>query len=428
VDDGFEELRHRMVEQVRAAARSVDPAVAEALLAVPRHLFMPEVAPETAYTDRAIVTKRDASGRPVSSSSQPTIMAIMLEQLDLRPGQRVLEIGAGTGYNAALLAHLVGPTGHVVSLDIDADLVERARVGLDQAGYTDVVTLCGDGAYGAVGHAPFDRVIATVGVWDLAPAWFEQLVPDGRIVVPLDLRGVHRSVALERIDGRWTSRSLVPCGFMPMRGAAAGPAFTAVLDPASRLSIIVPEPSGTDPRIDLDALIEGWAPGIAAAGSDPAVAGLPQLFDGLSLWLAIHEPRWFVLSENASAPTARLGTAPLRMSGTNLTAGILDGASLAVLTADGPQVEHAERLGLSSVGYGPDGERLAEELLAHVHAWDGSGRPVTADLCLDAYPRQVRIPESPHALVIEKTHTRLVLSWKAASGAARRGEPLSGAE
>jgi len=339
-------------------------------------------------------------------------VAIQLEQLDLRPGQRVLEVGAGTGYNAALLAHLVGPAGHVVSLDIDADLVERARAGLDRAGYPDVVTMCGDGVHGAAGHAPFDRIIATVGVWDLAPAWLEQLALDGRIVVPLDLRGIQRSVAFERADGHWTSRSVVACRFMPMRGAGAGPAFTAVLDPVSRLTIMVPEPPSTEPRTELNALVEGWSPGVAPNRPDRDVAVPSRVFDGLSLWLAAHEPRWFVLSENASAPTTRLDAAPVRLSGTNLTAGILDRASFAVLTTTEPRDNHPERHGLDAVGYGPDGGRLADELLAHVHAWDRAGCPATADLRLNAYPRQAPVPESPDSPLIEKTHTRLVMSWK----------------
>ena len=79
---------------------------------------------EEVYRDQAIVTKR-VDGVSVSSSSQPAIMAVMLEQLAVQPGQRVLEIGAGTGYNAALLAHLVGPTGQVITVDIDAGIVEE---------------------------------------------------------------------------------------------------------------------------------------------------------------------------------------------------------------------------------------------------------------------------------------------------------------
>jgi protein-L-isoaspartate O-methyltransferase len=102
-------------------------------------MFVPEVAAhcglEAVYRDEAIVTKHDAHGVPVSSSSQPAIMASMLERLDLREGQRVLEVGTGTGYNAALIAEIVGPRGDVVSVELDPDLARRARSVLQQAGY-----------------------------------------------------------------------------------------------------------------------------------------------------------------------------------------------------------------------------------------------------------------------------------------------------
>ena len=114
-------------------------------------------------------------------------MAIMLEQLGLVPGHRVLEIGTGTGCNAALMACLVGEQGSVVTMDIDADLVARARENLAAAGYPDV-TVLGDGGFGAPGYAPYDRVIVTAGAWDLAPDWLAQLGPGGRLVLPLAAR------------------------------------------------------------------------------------------------------------------------------------------------------------------------------------------------------------------------------------------------
>ena len=105
-------MRERLAARVITANRIGSTRVAAAMRDVPRHLFLPELPPESAYRDDAIVTKRDADGQPISSSSQPAIMAIMLDQLDLAPGQRVLEIGAGTGYNAALMSHIVGPRRH----------------------------------------------------------------------------------------------------------------------------------------------------------------------------------------------------------------------------------------------------------------------------------------------------------------------------
>ena len=222
-------MRDRMVAQVTAGAWPVSDAVVGAMRVVPRHLFLPDVPAELAYRDDAIVTRRGPDGQPTSSSSQPTIMAIMLDQLGLAPGQRVLEIGAGTGYNAALMKYIVGPAGLVVTVDLDEDVAREAAAHLAAAGYPDVTVVAADGAEGYPADAPYDRIIATVGVSDLAPAWLAQLGPAGRIVVPLDLRGSQRSVAFERDPGAtastgvWRSRSVVPCGFMRMRGSLAGP-------------------------------------------------------------------------------------------------------------------------------------------------------------------------------------------------------------
>jgi len=127
VGDELTQLRERLAAQVIAANRMIDEPIAAALRDVPRHLFLPELRPEVAYIDDAIVTKRDESGRAISSSSQPAMMAIMLVQLDLAPGQRVLEIGAGTGYNAALMRHIIGGSGQVTSVDIDGPRREGPR-------------------------------------------------------------------------------------------------------------------------------------------------------------------------------------------------------------------------------------------------------------------------------------------------------------
>jgi len=244
VTDELARMRERLATRVVAAHRIGSERVAAALHAVPRHLFLPDQRPEAAYRDDAIVTKRDEAGQPISSSSQPAIMAIMLDQLNLAPGHRVLEIGAGTGYNAALISHIVGPSGQVTSVDIDPELVAAAREHLTGAGFGDVTVVVADGAGGDPEHAPYDRIIASVGVSDLAPAWLAQATPSARIVVPLDVRGTQLSVAFERADpaaqgAPWTSRSLAPCGFMRMRGALAGPERVVPLAPG--LSLLLPD-------------------------------------------------------------------------------------------------------------------------------------------------------------------------------------------
>ncbi|SEG97164.1 protein-L-isoaspartate(D-aspartate) O-methyltransferase [Nonomuraea solani] len=384
--------REAMVALLRERQAIAEP-VAAAMLAVPRHVFVPGVAPEDAYRDEPIVTKRDDEGRPISSSSQPAIMAIMLGQLGVEPGHRVLEIGAGTGYNAALLARLAGPGGRVVSVDIDEDVAGQARRHLAAAGPLRAEVVCADGGLGWPDLAPYDRLIATVGVWDLAPAWLAQLGAGGRLVVPLDLRGVQVSVAMERDGDHWVSRSVAPCGFMRMRGPYAGTEVTIMLrrDPDLVLGLPWPREVG-----DVAAVLD-TAPTDVAIGAEPASPFLAGM--GVSLWLALHEPRWCALAGKSAA------------TGYAATAGIVEGDSIAVLAMEGP---------LAARGHGPDGGRLAEELAAHVRAWDEAGRPEATALRIEAHPspatgsggRSFDEAELEGAVVIRKRHTTLVVALR----------------
>ena len=219
----LEWLRQALVEQIRKE-RPLSPLVEAAFRKVPRHLFLPEVPLEKAYQDRAIMVKQNEAGQWTSSSSQPLMMAIMLEQLDLRPGQKVLEIGSGSGYNAALMAEIVGPGGRVVSIDIQPDLIEAARAHLDQAGYESVRLLAADGGYGCPDEAPFDRIILTVASEVITPAWREQLVQGGRLVLPLEIGG-QVSAAFEKRGAELRSVSLAACQFMRLQGAWAADEF-----------------------------------------------------------------------------------------------------------------------------------------------------------------------------------------------------------
>ncbi len=391
MSDSLAQLREELATRVVTANRIGSGRVAAALRAVPRHLFLPDLPPEATYADDAIVTKRDQGGQAISSSSQPAIMAIMLDQLDLAPGQRVLEIGAGTGYNAALISHIVGASGQVTSIDIDPELVVTAREHLASAGFAAVTVASADGARGYLEHAPYDRIIATVGVSDLAGPWLEQAAPGARIVVPLDVRGTQVAVAFERADpagagGPWTSRSLAPCGFMRMRGSLAGPERLVMVEP--RFSLMLPDgvwPGGTE----VDAgVLAGLLSGPPVPHPTSVQAGSGQVVWGLGLWLAAREPRFCRLNDEMpqdpvaaedgrppSARTAWLADAPLRSRNWRATLGILDQGGLAVLTgtrAAEPAVDTdaAGPLTLGSAGFGPRAAELAAELAAHVEAWD----------------------------------------------------------
>ncbi len=134
------------------------------------------------YTDDALITKLDATKMPCSSSSMPSIMAIMLEALEVQPGQRVLEIGAGTGYNAALLRHLVGEKGQVISIDIDEELIQQAQEHLQAAGLEHIHLATANGLGGYTPFEPYDRLIVTASFRHVPTAWQAQLAPGGILV------------------------------------------------------------------------------------------------------------------------------------------------------------------------------------------------------------------------------------------------------
>ena len=289
-------LQAALIKHLQTTGALTRQEVADAFLAVPRHLFLPGLPLDEVYLDEAIPTKLEG-GHAISSSSQPAMMAIMLEQLDVLPGQRVLEIGAGTGYNAALLGRLVGPAGRVVTVDLDDDIVEAARLHLAAAGAFNVEVAAGDGAEGFAGGAPYDRVILTVGAWDIAPAWREQLRPGGRLVLPLALgAGPQKCVAFVKpetpSDVWFTSESIRDCGFMRMRGPFAGPERMLPLGAEPGLSLAVAAELPVAPGTILH-----WLTTPAADRSTGVKATNSELWGGLSLWLALKAPELCSLIE-----------------------------------------------------------------------------------------------------------------------------------
>ena len=213
-------LRAQMVDGLRERGALTDVRVEEALRAVPRHRFLPGVELAEAYADRAVVVKRAGGGTPLSSASQPAMVAAMLEALRVGPGHRVLEVGAGTGYNAALLGALVQPGGEVVTVELEADLADRAAAALAETGVERVRVVRGDGAEGFPPGAPYDRVIVTAGAGAVRAAWPEQLVDGGRLVVPIvGADGVGSVLVLDKVGPELVRRSEIPCGFLPLRAA-----------------------------------------------------------------------------------------------------------------------------------------------------------------------------------------------------------------
>ncbi len=393
-------LRDKMVDELWALKSLRSRAVADAFAAVPRHLFAPEAPPEKAYeANTPVVTKRDTDGAALSSVSAPAIQAVMLEQAGLRPGMRVLEIGSG-GYNAALIAEVVGPTGHVVSVDIDADIVTRARRLLAEAGYPGVRVVHGDAEHPVPDEERFDRIIVTVGAWDLPPAWWEQLVEGGRIVVPLLIRGTTRTVALDKVDGHLVDRDHQRAGFVAMQGLGAHEETFLPLDEDHEVGLRVDGPADTDPAL-LAAALRGprtpvWS-GVEFGGEEP--------FDDLDLFLATQPGRFGLLWAGPAAVEAKLVSrwarwgAPTRYS----DAGFAYRVSR--------RVPDTDRFELGVFAHGPDAQALADEVVGFVRVWDREHRHTGRRARISVFPADTPDQALPPGYVMDRRHTRVVVSW-----------------
>jgi len=393
--------RRALVDTLRGDGHVRSARVAEAIEAVPRELFVPGVPLDEVYRPRdAIVTKR-IDGVSVSSASAPEVVALMLEQLDPQPGDRVLEIGAGTGYNAALLAHLVGESGRVVTLDIDEDLVLSARARLLSAGYGQVNVVQGDGALGYPDAHAYDRIMLTVASRDIAPAWREQLArPFGRLVMPLALRGLQRCVVFTPQDDHLVCRAPRGCSFIGLRGLLASGVQRVPLDPDGAHVV-----SGADETLTLSADTVG---GLLRAPTRVLTSGVSttfeQLREGLHLWFSAHQPGMCTLWGGANVPDLFGLQDSLRG-----TLCLMDSTSLVLLAWADEARREGELVVLAPAGAGA----LAKVALNTLRDWDARGRPMDAAAVIRAYPRS-RGAETPHddEVVIDQRWTRFVLTWR----------------
>jgi protein-L-isoaspartate(D-aspartate) O-methyltransferase len=427
---GPDAARAQMASELRQHGHALSRSVQDAFATVPRHLFVPEIGPAAAYRDEALVIKCGPDGLPISSSSQPAMMAIMLDQLGLRPGHRVLEIGTGSGYNAAVMSAVVGPAGEVVTMDIDPELVARAQASLLAAGADGVTVYCADGGYGDPGGAPFDRIIVTAGAWDIAPAWLDQLVPGGCLVLPLSIRGIQLSVCLERLGRGWLSTSACRCGFVRMLGAFAGPEDVMRLDTPS----LVFQVSDGNP-VDPDAL----AAALAGEACDVAVpielAGIAELAD-LDLWLTMTAGRLDRLTV-LSAPGGWVSLTPLPPFGALVSSGTdADRLGIGMLLPLGfdrdvaePSTSRAPEPGPEAAsmplsdsgggwpaaavrGLGPGGRSLAARLAGLCDRWAQLGRPASSEIQVVVWQAgDAPSRPGPDWLVLRRPSVTIAAGW-----------------
>jgi len=394
VGDAASSLRAAMVEELRGMDAITSGPVARAVARVPRHLFAPGEPLEQAYAaNSALVTKRDASGAAISSVSAAHIQAVMLEQADISPGMRVLEVGSG-GYNAALLAELVGPEGAVTSLDIDPDIVARARTCLAASDYHQVDVVLADAQSGAPERAPYDRILVTAGAWDIAPAWIDQLTEHGRIVVPLRMRGLTRSIAFDRDDSGLVSRSYRLCGFVPMQGAGSYSEHVICVDDSVVLRVDE-TPEGFDVEELTKALrgprLEYWS---GAAYDMP---------DELELFLITSAPQVALL--HASDELIAQGT--FAASAARGVPAIIHSDSVAYRTRRPNEDTGGYESGV--IAHGPQAEAIATQYVQLLRRWAADHRRRGAAL-IRYTPRADTAPD-PSAGLMTKRHGTLTVTW-----------------
>jgi protein-L-isoaspartate(D-aspartate) O-methyltransferase len=206
--DRWQEPRERLAEQV-AAAGIRDSATLSAIRTVPRHEFVPPEQQAYAYLDTPLPI---GHGQTIS---QPAVVALMTELVEPRPGLRVLEVGTGSGYQAAILAE----TGALVwTIEIFEALAQEAQERLQRLGYTDVQVRHGDGYAGWPEAAPFEAIVVTAAADSIPPALLKQLAPGGRLVMPVGDPETHQELVLIEKDaqGRLASRQLIPVRFVPL--------------------------------------------------------------------------------------------------------------------------------------------------------------------------------------------------------------------
>jgi protein-L-isoaspartate(D-aspartate) O-methyltransferase len=380
------------------------PDIEAAFRAVRRDWFLPHVPVRDVYRDTCIVTKR-AGARDLSSASQPALVAAVLAQLDLRPGHRVLEIGAGTGYNAALMAHLVGPAGRVHTIDIEADVAARAALHLRSAAFDNVSVLAADGSLGHAAGAPYDRVVLTVAAADIAPAWRDQLADGGRIVIPLSVRGPQKSIAFVKRGDWLQSAAVEDCHYIMLRGRFDAGTMLATV----RSGALEVESDGMTAR-DVDGLALAAPTGHEIRSG--LLTGVSEVGGTIACLLALQFPGFCSVAVSGPAQTAFFGASSRVVGGR--TVGVFENRTLCVLVAPAgvarPLSDSPFELYLRTLG--PD-RALAGRMLDAVRRWAAAGRPGNAALSVRACPRHLEVAPGDSWVLRRPSHT-YYFDWTAA--------------
>lgn len=396
-----QQLRDALAQNLIEIGAARSPRVVAAFRTVRRHLATPEADMAWTYNaEVATITKTDEHGVDISSVSAPRVQAMQMEQADLAPGMSVLEIGSG-GPNAANLAEVVGEDGRVVTVDIDPEVTSRATAFLKETGYRNVTVLTADAEHGAPDHAPFDRIIVTVQAADIPPTWVAQLKDGGRLVVPLRMRSLTRTVAFVRDGDRLVSDGFELCGFVPMQGVGENRVRLAVLHDVEGEEVGLRLDGHPEP--DTAALTKSLAMSRNVQWSGVTLGG-SESNEHLDMWLTTALDNLPLL---AAKPGARERGLVASASPLGIPT-LVDGDSFAYRTVRATDQE--DRYELGAIGHGPHGQQLAERLVEEIRTWDRDHRGDRAHI--EVYPASTpddRLPADGRR--IERRHSRVTITW-----------------
>ena len=209
----LEHERNHLVDDLKMRGYVTSKAVEDAMRRVPREEFLPAELREEAYVDSPLPI---GEGQTISA---PHMVAIMAENLDLEPGQKILEVGTGSGYHAAVCAEVIAPDGHIYSIERITSLASFAEDNLKRTGYAKLVTvILGDGSKGFPDHAPYDRIFVAAGAPDVPSPLTAQLTPGGKLLVPVGTRWYQDLIRVTRQGAKLEKENLGGCVFVPLVG------------------------------------------------------------------------------------------------------------------------------------------------------------------------------------------------------------------
>ncbi|MEU6405669.1 methyltransferase, FxLD system [Streptomyces sp. NPDC046985] len=395
-------LRNKVVDELRADGDVSSPEIEAVMRKVPRHAFIPDTPLDKAYdTYAAVITKTDERGVQLSSVSAPQIQAMMLEQAQVKPGMRVLEVGSG-GLNAAYLAELVGEDGEVVTVDIDPLVTDRARRLLNEHGYDRVHVVTADAAEPMPDLGEVDVVMVTAGAWDISPAWTSQLKQGGRLVVPLRMRGLTRSVSFTQVTGGHgpylESESARICGFVPMQGSTAHREELLLVNGTPEIGLKFDDGLPADPhRLDNAVTTprhELWT-GVTVR--------IQELIDTLQMAMAISLPGFCTMAVDEDLDTGLVAPVNKRFA----LAAVEDDTFAYLVTRRTEDDKHIE-YGVHALGL--NAEQLAHKIADVLRAWEANRRGGPSPV-IRVYPAVTPDYQIPADRVIDKVHSRISLSW-----------------